>query len=331
MLAVSFLGSSFDGSTLTFGDYGIIRKTTAVGANVGDQRRLGELGYGVGSTLSSFVIRYMHIEGVSSYAGVFLIYIFLTSALAVCYFFLYGSIKNNTVSPTIEEPDSNEVNSENVKKDLIDSLKQFKTWFFLVTVVINGIPLAFAYSFTFVFLVEDLNADPIMFGPSDVLNGSMGFIVYSLAPRIIKLVGGTVNGMALSCFMWCVRFMALSYINNPWLVFPINLTNGICCALFVYTYMQFIAETYPPSIQTTWCGITNALYFSLSYLLANAVGGGLYREFGARRLLRVQGIACAVWSGVTLLYGFAYRRKMRRTNTVGVEHQMTDPSSWNES
>ena len=318
MLLVALVGSSFDGSTLTFGDYGIIRKTVEEGTSVGDQRRLGELGYGVGSILSSLVIRYVHIHGASPYAGVFIVYAFLTSALAVSYYFLYSSLKNSDLeAPAMNKQNqSTQETNTRFREDIREAFKQFNTWFFLVTVVINGIPLAFAYSFTFVFL-DELQMDPMLFGPSDMLNGSMGFIVYSLAHHIVRLVGGPVNGMALSCFMWFVRFMALSYMEAPWLLFPINLTNGICCALFVYTYMQFIGESYPASIQTTMCGLTNALYFSLSYLLANAVGGGLYREHGARQLFRVQGAACAVWSVVIVVYGIVSKKYSgRKRNAV---------------
>ena len=52
---------------------------------------------------------------------------------------------------------------------------------------------------------QELQMDPMLFGPSDLLNGSMGFIVYSLGHHIVRLLGGPINGMALSCFMWFVR------------------------------------------------------------------------------------------------------------------------------
>ena len=43
IFCAAILGCVFDGSTLTFADYGIIRKTVDEGTSVGDQRRLGNL------------------------------------------------------------------------------------------------------------------------------------------------------------------------------------------------------------------------------------------------------------------------------------------------
>ena len=316
VLLVAMVGSSFDGSTLTFGDFGVIRKTTEELTSIGDQRCVSGFGYGAGSMLSSLTIRYFRMRGASPYAGVFIVYAFLTSALAVSYYFLYRGLKKIDTSAIGEQDEPTHETSTSFREDITAAFKQFKTWFFLVTVVINGIPLAFAYSFTFVFLAE-LHMNPMLFGLSDILNGAMGFIVFSLADDIVQLVRGPINGMALSCFTWFVRFMALAYMSNPWLLFPINLTNGICCSLFVHTFMQFIGMTYPESIQTTMCGLTNALYFSLSYLLANVVGGGLYRNYGARRLFRVQGTACAVWSVCIVVYGIlSSKYKGRNRNVV---------------
>ena len=310
ILAISFLGSTFDGSTMSFADSGVLQRinTFARSSNVGQQRYIAPVGYGIGSTLSSLAISYFQLPGISPYSGIFIIYLFVTSALAISYHFLY---KGNVCvrSNTAEE---SRINADvNVNKVIASTFKKFKTWCLLLNVLLNGIPLALAYSFTFLYL-EELGASTLLFGFANMVNGITAAFFFGLSKSIINKVGGTINGMSLSCFFWFIRFLSLSYMKNPLMILIINLLNGMTCSLFICAYIEFIKETYPMCIHTLMCGITSSLYNSLGYLLANVIGGEVYNRFGARRLFKTCAVICVTSSVIILLFGIVEKWRNKR-------------------
>ena len=309
LLLLSLLASTFDGSTLTFADSAVLRLTNfhSKSKNVGIQRCFAPFGYAIGSVTSSVLITYLHIPNISSYAGIFLIYLCITCALAITYHFIYKTSVQVDTTGTIDSQMTNAGRDTNAV--IISEFKNIRTWFFLLTVLLNGIPTALIYSFTFLYLSE-LQASTLLFGFANAVDGIVAAIFFTFSKSIVKRIGGTVYGMSLSMAFYAIRLMCTSYIENPLLVLLVNLTNGMTCSLFVFSYIEFIRETYPATIYTFMCGITCSLNNNFGYILANIIGGVLYEKYGGRVLFRAVAVLCAVWSALVFLYGYE-RMKMK--------------------
>ena len=88
----------------------------------------------------------------------------------------------------------------------------------------------------------------MLFGYSSIVNGSTAIIFFVLSKPLARLIGGTMNGMALSCFLWFIRFLALSYMENP---------QYVLLTRYSVPILPAIAENWPNSTLQTCLKICN--------------------------------------------------------------------------
>lgn len=319
MLSINIVASFFDGSTQSFMDTGVMRRVLASPnrPKFGNQRYFGAIGYGGGALLSSVVIDNFPSLNVTCYSGLFCVYLFFTSGLAVISNILFKRIKSSNPHPK---------GKGEVRGILRATLCKPDTLFFLATVLFGGTVHAFYVSFLFVFLKE-LDSPQILMGLSITVAAVFGLLGFICAAKIIKVVGGTMNLLCFACFVWCIRFFCYAYTYNPWLVLPTQLTHGIGFAAFIAACVEHTRMISAPAILATMYGIMNSLYFGASFVIANIGGGSLYKYVGSRQTFVIASVSCGVWAILVFIYIVIgiYRKKAKVGNVYTVEeaqHEM---------
>ena len=199
----------------------------------------------------------------------------------------------------------------------MDTLKNPHVIFFMLTTLFNGLMRALVFSFTYLYLKE-LKAPDLVLGSSMVISQMASLTFYYLSERIINLMGGTMQTMALSCFSWVIRLLCLAFMQNYWLIYPINILNGVSASLFVASSIIHVRKTCRPQAFTAMYGIRNSLFNGGGYILAGVVGGDLYEMYGAKRLFLYTCAFCAVWVTVMVTYLVVFRNSPNVANG-GVE------------
>ncbi|XP_069191154.1 major facilitator superfamily domain-containing protein 6 isoform X4 [Procambarus clarkii] len=136
----------------------------------------------------------------------------------------------------------------------------------------------------------------------------VGMPVMLIADAVVeKLRRPTI--FIISFFIYAIRHIGYSYINDPWLVFPFEVLE-----VFTYQLMWVAAITYcsilaPKGLLATMTGLTGAIHFSLGRGLGSLVGGHLINNLGLPAAFRAYG-GIAAGSGILyVLIHFCYIKK----------------------
>lgn len=329
MLFMNIITVFFDGSTVSFVDAGVMQRINTLSQkhDFGRQRYFGAIGYGSGALLSSAAIELFPAANVTCYSAVFIVYFILVSGLAVSTNLLFKGLEFTNEKGRKED--------QNLRLLLWDTLKQFHVWVFFFTILFVGTARGLYTSFLFLFLKEELDSSNLIMGLAIAAGSVSSICLFRLSTYIIRLSRGTLQAMLLGCASWALRFLFYSYMNNPWLVLPIQLLNGFGLALFVSAYVQHVKLISKPAIWATMYGITNSLFFGCGLIVANLVGGVGYKNVGGRNLFLAEAIACFVWCLLLVIYIFLRRFAFndtleKRTFTFRGNSTMLLPQKENE-
>jgi len=108
---------------------------------------------------------------------------------------------------------------------------------------------------------------------------------------------GHVNAMTMVLIMFGMRFLIYSFIDNPWLVLPVELLNGVTFGLFYATMTSYASVIAPPGTATTIQGLVGGLFEGFGVAAGSFFGGLLFHNYGGATTYRLYGI-CAILFGV---------------------------------
>ena len=305
MMIINLLANCFDGSTAGFVDSGVMQKISIRSrkAEFGTQRLFGAGGYGAGAFASSIAVEYFPKSYLPCYTSVFLIYGFFVLCLTVS----TNSLFNNLLFSKDLRKRTESITSDifrgnvNVGKILRETICEPNTIFFLFTVLVVGTIHTLYIGFLFI-LLRDINCPNIVMGLSIVVGAASSAIFIKLCENFIKVLGGTIRVLCLGCFSWAIRFILFAYLENPWVVLPIQLLQGFGYGLFIASSVVHIKQISSPEIYTSMYAIFNSLFFGTGAILGNVLGGALLMKFGIRTLFLGTSIAGFIWTFVMLVY-----------------------------
>ena len=291
-LFIAILGKSFDASVTSFVDSGCLHRiqTSSKKTNYGHQKYIRSFGVGFGGMVYSIAVNFYPNSSITSCeTGIFITYAGLLVFLAISCNYLFKGFANK----------------EDEEKDLLPIIKRtlinIDTLFFFTTVLFGGIARSMFFNFLYLRLRE-LNTMPLLFGLQACIVAISGSIFSYFSTKIINILGGTVNTMCFSCFAWSFRFLCVSFLTNPYYIFPIETLHGLTSSLFLNSAFVHLSEISDPSILTVMTGKLNSLYVQLGSLIANMVGGKLYYVFGGHNLFLLSSALYGVWGVVILSY-----------------------------
>ncbi|XP_068446928.1 major facilitator superfamily domain-containing protein 6-A-like [Clinocottus analis] len=163
--------------------------------------------------------------------------------------------------------------------------------------------MGFGYGFVFTFLywhLQDLHGTATLFGVCSVLSHASELTTYFASHKFIELVGHIrVLYIGLACNT--ARYLYISYLQNAWIVLPMELLQGMTHASVWAACISFLSAAVPPALRTSAQGILQGLHLGLGRGCGAMVGGVFVNYFGAAATFRGIGMASLV---ILLVFAF---------------------------
>ncbi len=173
-------------------------------------------------------------------------------------------------------------------------LKDFQFTLLCIVCFLFGILIGIYGTFMNWFLLS-LDASHTLIGISTIIAGLSELPIMFTSAKIMKTIG-PVNCLYITYLTYAIRFIAYSFLRDPWLSLTIEPLHGVTWSLMFSVAQSYAASLSPPGLQATGPGLTNA-----ARLVGQAIGifsgGVLYDTYGPRTLFR----GCAVLAGFGIL------------------------------
>ena len=310
MSILLFFGSFFGGSIFTFVDAAVIEKTktSTRKANFGRQLLFVAVGFGSATTVSGKVLGVFPKANVSCYLAVY--------SVSVGFLFC-GCISSQYLYRGVQMPTKQVIG--NIKTDLWKTLKKLDVILFLLTILVSSIMYSVYLNYFFLFLKQQLKSPDIIIGLTVATGSISGVVALFFTSWFIKVLRGTFYAMLLTILLMSCRFLAFSYLKNPWLIIPLQLVlHGCSLSLFLSVKSEHLKIITPKNILSTMFGITSSLSSGISMIIGSKIGGSLYQAYGARNLFLITSVFGFLWSLVLALY-LASIKYQERKNTTSEE------------
>lgn len=264
--------------------------------NFGFQRMFGPIGFTSAILITNLVLDYFPVAGITCYTAIFLINSLFSIGYLINGYMVFTGLKFNNKA---------EKRNEGVMQKLKKALS-FHMFFFLLTVLVMGILYGVFMNFTSV-LVTEIDAPSIINGLSFAVSGIATAIAYVFGTWIINIVHGTWNSLFLCFFSYFIRFLAMYYLRNPWLMPLLQIFHGFGYGLFMITCINHIKDCFEPAIRTTMYSVFNTLHTGVGVIIVNIAAGKIYKEFNARILFLMASLLALMWSTFLLIFILALK------------------------
>ena len=304
MLALFAAMGLFEYTLPGFNDSNVMRiiKSNRRKTNYGAQRTFGAIGFAIGSLISGVASDRFSHKYLSNFTGSFIT--FLPFALLGLPFYLIVSKQADVARKPEKQEESKDqcTGSELFKTTLRTCFKPYNL-VFLLSLFIHGVSLSFMYSFLFLHMKDKMNSTQIIMGVNIATSNIAETIMFPFTSYLIKRFGA-MQCFIVGMFTNAIRFILLAYCENAWLTLPIQLLHSTGFALYFAAQIEITFAISPKEIQTTMFGIVGSLFFSISNVVGNLVGGWIYGKMGGTFLYMLIAVVTSTWSMLITIYYF---------------------------
>ncbi|XP_049819916.1 major facilitator superfamily domain-containing protein 6-A isoform X2 [Aethina tumida] len=261
----------------------------------GYQRLFGALGWGIMSTIAGFIIDAMSgNSSVKDYTGAF----YLGVAFLVLDFI---------VSSRLQYTQSNK--SSSILRDVFPLLKDVRICVFLLWCIAIGMCTALVWNFLFWLIdelaeIQGITETKTIQGLTMAIQCLCGELPFFFLSGFILNRIGHVHSMSLILLVVGCRFILYSFIENPWWLLPIEVSNGLTFGLAYACMASYASIVAPAGTEATMQGMVGAIFEGVGVSLGSLMAGNLFDKYG-RNTFRFFGIgaliACLVHAGVQFL------------------------------
>ena len=302
MLTIAVLASLFDTTIPGFIDSAVMNAVSKSKrkATFGKQRLFGSVGFGITSVIVGICADHYESQSLSSYTPAF--FVFLPAILIL--------IPVGCMLLNLRESQNTETRHANrhVLKDVVITCFKLDNFLFLLTIVIMGIANGILYGFLFLLMNDEMSGTKTTMGVCTATAILAETIMFPYCSKIIKILGGPIPAIIMGVFSYFVRFLLTSYVQNAWLILPIQLLHCVGWALFWSAAVEHTHAISKSEISTSMFGILNGLHFGIGGLIANMIGGVVYEKYKGRILFRGASVIYAGWSLCMILYCYIRNR-----------------------
>lgn len=187
----------------------------------------------------------------------------------------------------------------------VNVFRQFKntlhlTYLFITWFLGCGVGLVFTFLF---WHLQDVGGTPTLFGICSVINHISEILAYFFSFGFIKRFGHTkVLSFGLACNV--VRFIYISFLDDPWYALPFELVQGITHAACFAACCSYISHASRPELRSSTQGVMQGLHHGIGRACGALLGGLFINAFGSRAAFAIYGLL----SGCVLA-GFLYVRR----------------------
>jgi len=273
----------------------------------GRTRLFMPLGFSLGSLVISAMFK-IDIDGLN-FAKYSIQYFTLYPAVATLVLVNAHFLLKHVEIPT--KSDKTDKKDEGVLKCLLKTIFQGHVLFFLATVFMLGIFDGLHINFVLVYMEEN-NAEEIYLGVTAALGMISGIGVYMIVSKLIKLIGGPIAMLAVSCICCSIRFLVYGYTKSALAFVAIQLQGGLCISAFLAAAMMHTETVSPKAVRSSMYGIVNGIIFGGGYTTSHVAGGILYQKYGGQMLYRGAALASLAWGIIVIVGCFYNRTKVER-------------------
>ena len=252
------------------------------------QRLFGAFGSAILSFTTGVIIDRVNLDNFSNYSFIYFFYTILMLCFLVSFYIVVRNVLMN------DKSDSSDINDDVEKNEPSwGVLKRTNVILFFVMVTFEGIAYGVIIG-TFFLHLKTLDASSTLMGTSLAITYVSTTIIYPLASVIIQKCGGQLNAMCISSGTYIVRFFALAYIKNPWLVLPLQCLQSVNNALFWVAAIEYTYTICTDDTANTMYGLLNGIYKGGSRVLGIIIGGIIFELYGSEHLYLYCGIFYAL-------------------------------------
>ena len=282
LLFLSVVGEFFSSPAPTLADAATL---SALGNNkdkYGRQRMFGSLGWGSAMFLVGFAIDalppYMVCDVRISNDYTYSFYFFLGYMICALIIATQFNFKDgDTVDDTIH----------GTPKDVLKIFMQMNYFSTVVAAFYAGLGMGLTRVFLFWHL-EDLGAPPSLFGLSSAMDHLAETLTYFFIEVILSRISH-VQVIYLGLLVNFVRFLAISYLVNPWYILPLDLLQGFSHAGVWAALTSYLSKAAPKGYKAAVQGILQGFYYGLGRAVG-AIGGGVFAHYyGTNLTFRMYG------------------------------------------
>ena len=243
----------------------------------GGVRLWGSLGWGIGGfsvgAAVSTTYRENHCgEAVIDYGPCFYVY-----AAGMSVAFLFATQFQFDQAQLTQDSSTDILKTANIS----EGLKIFRSpqfCFVLFIAFFCGSATGFIETFLFWYLHE-LGGGQLLFSVINGLNCAAEVFVFFISDKLICLLG-YINVIYLALFCYSVRFIYFYFVENPWVVLPAELLQGITTAALWSSCVSYVGLH--PGASNTVQGILNGVYMGLGFATGGFLGGLLVHIAGMK-------------------------------------------------
>lgn len=300
LLFLNVLVTFFDGNLTGFVDTGVIRKMDLLPyrCDYGVQRMFSSVGFAFGFLVSDVLSRtFEGVEGISKYTGVIISYTLAMVLLQISCHMLYKGVHFDD-NASSEAPATTVLKKKTLLKLILKTCRQPRVLFFLFTVGVQGVEVAFQFYFLVLYM-KSINAAPVFFTLSFAAASFSGIVGFRFSSHVIKLSRGVWNVFILAFVSFSVRYLVYSVTSNPWLILLMQPLHAVGFNVFICAAVRHVKEISPLEILTTMYGIRTTVQFSIAYIAGNIIGGYTYESFGGTVMYGGAAVLSFAWALLT--------------------------------
>ena len=327
LLCFNIIICFFDGYIQPFIDSSVVTQiqTSTRKADIGNQKFFFSFGFCIASVSVSAIIECLPKSfGISKFSVQYFLYAGAVLMILIDGNFLINK-KNSSGKDSKVENDPQK--SDGVAKALMSTVLNFEVIFFLLTCLLLGALFGMYANFLLVMMREQ-NPPNIVLGLTIAVGSTAGFLMFPIATRFIKAVGGPMEGMTISCLANVVRMFVYGYADSPYVLMAANITNGFTLTIFLVAAIIHTEAVSPKQILTSMCGVVNGTIWGAGMMTANIFGGLAYQRWGGSIMYRGAGIITSIWTVFMVIFILCKRlgkqKSAQETTLIGND---TDDSS----
>ncbi|XP_042910596.1 major facilitator superfamily domain-containing protein 6 [Parasteatoda tepidariorum] len=196
--------------------------------------------------------------------------------------------------------------SQNLLKDVGRVLKSVEFVAFEFGVLFNGISAGLLWSYL-IWFVSSLGASKFLCGLTQYVECFLGEIPFMFFSGWFIKKLGHFNLLSLSLISYALRFLWYSYLQNPWLVLPAEITHGFTYGTLFPAIASYGKMKAKPGTEATTQSILFTTHGGLGAGLGCILAGICFDKIGPHQTFFYFSIMCSCASVLNIVHTFLFK------------------------
>ncbi|XP_068249756.1 major facilitator superfamily domain-containing protein 6-like [Palaemon carinicauda] len=257
-IAIRTLFAVFQGATFTLYDAAVMANTQNSNINYGYQRSWGTIGAIASSYLGGVIA-----ENTGGFNEIF----YASAVLHVATGIAMLGVKIDFKIP-----------ATSLTKDLLLYFFKAEVLLFFGAIASAGMFVGYLETFMYRYLFA-LGATPFLIGLTVTVGAPFEFVLTIAASYFTKRIG-YVPLIVFGLLAYGIRFLGLSFLQDPWWVLPLEALDSVANGLLNTAAIMYCAVLFPTQVIASFRGVFAIIYFGAGRLVGITVGSEIREQLG---------------------------------------------------